>query len=475
MKNKKESFSISSQHIGQWIDLHIGDLVKDTVKLVNVPSVSEETGNSDMPFGEGCLRALELALDMGRRMGFEARNHENFCGSLLWRGKSEKEIGIFGHLDVVPEGTGWQYQPYDAVVTGGMIIGRGAADNKGAALSAIYAVKYLMDSGYQPEHSIRMFLGCNEEAGMKDIEYYTEHNPMPEFSFTPDAAFPVCHGEKGVMEIDAEVEIHSEVLKKFTSGIASNAVPGDASAVLQAEAEHLKQVIPKEAAYAITDCGNGQTKIEVKGIAAHAAFPEGSESAEVKLASILLASDILDEEARRLMEGIVAVFGDYHGVGIGVPYEDEVSGKLTHVGGMARMEDGVFRQNINIRYTITANRSMMIETITKTLEKQGFVIKHVRDSAPSFVDKAEPVVQKLTAICNKHLGTKLEPYVMGGGTYARKLRNAVGYGPGIPGDDKRFGTKRGGAHQPDEYVEIQRLRKAVAIYAEAIVAIDALF
>lgn len=474
MKDEKELFTISNRHIDQWIEAHMDDLVRDTIKLVNIPSVSVETGNPDMPFGENCLKVLELALEMGQDMGFEVRNHENFCGSLLWKGNCEKEIGIFGHLDVVPEGTGWKYQPYDASVVDGMIIGRGAADNKGSALSAIYAVKYLMDSGYQPEHSIRMFLGCNEEAGMKDIEYYVEHNPMPEFSFTPDAAFPVCHGEKGVMEIDAEIKIHSTVLKDFSAGIASNAVPGDASAILQIEAEHLKNVVPEASVYAITDCGNGQTKIEVKGVAAHAAFPEGSESAEVKLASILLASDILDEEARRLMTGIIDAFSDYYGAGIGVPYEDEVSGKLTHVGGMARMNAGIFYQNINIRYTITADRPKLIETIRKTLEQKGFIVKHVRDSAPSYVNKTEPVIQKLTAICNEHLGTNLSPYVMGGGTYARKLRNAVGYGPGIPGDDKRFGDKRGGAHQPDEYVEIQRLRKAVSIYADAIVAIDKL-
>lgn len=56
---------------------------------------------------------------------------------------------------------------------------------------------------------------------------------------------------------------------------------------------------------------------------------------------------------------------------------------------------------------------------------------------------------------------------------ARKLKNAVGFGPGMPHAVKRFGTARGGAHQPDEYVEIKDLKKAFVIYVDALKALDA--
>lgn len=472
MDNKKTKYTIQESDINQWIDINMDNLIQDTVALVNIPSVSIKTEDPNMPFGDGCRAVLEEALSMGRRMGFEVMNHENYCGSLLWRGESEKEVGIFGHLDVVPEGTGWIYRPYDAVVEDGIIVGRGAADNKGSALSAIYGVKYLMNSGYKPRHSIRIFLGCNEEAGMEDIQYYIQHHSMPEFSFTPDASFPVCYGEKGIMEIDAKIDLDSEVLVDFGAGIASNAVSGDAYAVLRVDAERLTQRIAGMDVSGISDCGNGCVKIVVTGVATHAAFPEGSDSAEVKLASILLKSGVLDPKAINVMKGIITLFSDYYGAGIGVPYEDEVSGKLTHIGGVAKMEGGKLHQNLNIRYTITAERQEMKNVIVKTLNERGFIVTRIKDSAPNYVDQSKPIIQELTNICNKHLGMQLTPYVMGGGTYARKLKHAVGYGPGVPGNNKRFGIKRGGAHQPDEYVEIQHLKKAVAIYAEAIVAID---
>ena len=63
---------------------------------------------------------------------------------------------------------------------------------------------------------------------------------------------------------------------------------------------------------------------------------------------------------------------------------------------------------------------------------------------------------------------------MGGGTYARKLKRAVAYGPTVPGFRSKFGTDRGDAHQPDEYAEIKNLETAVDIYVEAIKRVDIL-
>ena len=64
-------------------------------------------------------------------------------------------------------------------------------------------------------------------------------------------------------------------------------------------------------------------KVYVHGIPAHAAFPEGSESAEVKMAGLLKKSGVLDEDAANLMDAICEMFGDYYGAGLNIPFEDE--------------------------------------------------------------------------------------------------------------------------------------------------------
>ena len=136
-------------------------------------------------------------------------------------------------------------------------------------------------------------------------------------------------------------------------------------------------------------------KVSVKGIAAHAAFTENSESAEVKLAKLLLDCEVLDPEGCALMEMITKCFSDYYGAGLGVPYEDALSGKLTHVGGIARYDGTVFRQNINIRYNVTAEYDIMIEAIRARAAQFRFVLDQIRDSKPCFTDPESPVIKAL--------------------------------------------------------------------------------
>lgn len=457
----------------KWLQDHWAQYTNDLRALVAHPSVSRPTGDASAPFGEACGGVLAEALSLGERMGFAATNHENYCGTLLWKGASAEEIGIFGHLDVVPEGQDWRYPPYELTVLDDKFVARGVNDNKGPALIALYALKYLKDSGYAPRHSIRYFFGINEENGMQDIEYYVAHNDMPVFSFTPDAAFPVCHGEKGVLEIEATFDLGPGALVAFESGDASNIVPAHASATLAIDPATVREALKGRDDLTITE-SKGGTTVTARGIAAHAAFPEGSRSAQVVLAGALADSGLLDGRAARFMRASATLFADYNGAGIGIPYEDQSSGKLTHVGGMAHLKDGVITQNINIRYPVTTHRGQMIDQLTHALAAEGFTLVRVHDSAPCFMEPTSPVVQALTDICNRELGLALTPYVMGGGTYARKLKNAVGYGPGIPDAPRDFGPTRGGGHQSDEYIAFDHLRKSFEIYVKAIRAIDQL-
>lgn len=459
----------------QWINEHESELVEDICALVRIPSVSVAGDDPEAPFGQPCRECLDATLQLGKRMGFEAFNHENYCGSLLWRGQNETEMGFFGHTDVVPAGTGWMGDPFDPIVKDGLIIGRGSSDNKGSFMAALYALRFLKENHVELRHSVRFFLGCNEECGMADIDYYVQHYEQPVFSLVPDVMFPVCNGEKGVMELDLKRKATSSVLQGWQSGIMSNAVPAHAEALLALDdttAEVLQQTsIFVESGAALTREGD-LWRISVEGIGAHAAFPEGSDSAEVKLARCLLVAGVLDETGRSLMQFITDCFADYYGEGLNIAFSDDRSGKLTHVGGIATYKDGVFIQNVNIRYNVTAQAETVVENIRNRIAAYGFEIDRVHDSAPCYTDADSPIIRQLVEICNEELGTDAAAYVMGGGTYARHLRHAVGYGAGIPGKEKLFGTDRGGAHQPDEYVVVEDLKKGFLVYVRAILALD---
>jgi succinyl-diaminopimelate desuccinylase len=64
-------------------------------------------------------------------------------------------------------------------------------------------------------------------------------------------------------------------------------------------------------------------------------------------------------------------------------------------------------------------------------------------------------------VYEQQTGEKAELLAIGGGTYARSLKSGVAFGPLFPGREDV-------AHQKDEYVFIEDLIKAAAIYAQAI-------
>ena len=147
----------------EWFDRHKKELISDLCDLVRIPSVSRKTKVPLMPYGEDCRKVLDCMLSKGRRDGFITHDYEGYCGSIVFGGeeheKKTKTIGIFGHLDVVEAGDGWSHDPFSPAVKGGIVSGRGAADDKGSLLSAYYALKYLKSNGYRPQASFFFSLG----------------------------------------------------------------------------------------------------------------------------------------------------------------------------------------------------------------------------------------------------------------------------------------------------------------------------
>ena len=72
-------------------------------------------------------------------------------------------------------------------------------------------------------------------------------------------------------------------------------------------------------------------------------------------------------------------------------------------------------------------------------------------------------METLMEIYQKHTGdTETPPIITGGGTYARAMKHGVAYGIKFPGEEAT-------EHQKNEYIDLENMMKAAAIYAEAIV------
>ena len=88
-------------------------IIDQTSKLVSVNSIEQpDTAAPGAPYGAEVRRVLDYALEMGRNAGFATRDFEGKVGRIEC-GAGDKIFGILAHLDVMPQGTGWTYPPFD--------------------------------------------------------------------------------------------------------------------------------------------------------------------------------------------------------------------------------------------------------------------------------------------------------------------------------------------------------------------------
>jgi carboxypeptidase PM20D1 len=89
-----------------------------------------------------------------------------------WVGEDEQApVLLTGHYDVVPVKEqalkSWTHPPFSGEVADGFIWGRGALDNKGAVIAILEAVESLLLAGFQPQRTIYLSFGHDEETGGK--------------------------------------------------------------------------------------------------------------------------------------------------------------------------------------------------------------------------------------------------------------------------------------------------------------------
>jgi len=448
------------------IEKYKNEIVEKTQEIIRIRSV-EGTPAEGKPFGEGPYKALEYAVNLSKEMGFKVEEFDGYAAHAEI-GQGDELVGILVHLDVVPEGEGWEYDPYGGEVHDGKIYGRGAVDDKGPAIAVMYAMKILQDLGVDFNRRIRIIFGTNEESGWGCMNHYLSKVKPPTMAFTPDADFPVINGEKGIMVFDLKYPLKEDgevKLIDLKGGSAPNMVPDTASVIL--ELEDIDSLMERAKSY------NGEDKIEInvegktiqiraKGKSAHGSTPERGENAISNLMAFLgevLKAGSLKEFARLYNESI----GFYHnGEGIGCGFEDEISGKLNFNAGMIKYEDGYITLTINIRYPITSSAQEVYAGMREKLKDTDMVIVEGSDQKPLYVPEDNFLVTKLMDVYRSVTGDyDSKPIVIGGGTYARAMENAVAFGPVFPGQEDVV-------HQKNEYIAIDHLMMLTEIYTKAL-------
>lgn len=445
------------------IEENKNEILNKTCELIKIPSVSLETDNSILPFGDNCTKALNYILELGNSLGFKTKNVDNYCGYIEF-GEGEELVGIIGHLDVVPalEEDGWTTSPFSPEIRDGKLFGRGSIDDKGPVIASLYAMKAVKDS-CNVSKRVRLIIGLNEEKSWKCINYYKEHEEWPTIGFSPDANFPGIFAEKGILSIELKNKFkikNFEIENISTNDNAINVVPKYAAITLKTTNISLLESIinQKENNISISKVADNIVKIESFGIAAHAAHPELGKNAIKLLVEFLLNNFEFETEYLKSIYD-AGLFNIESPRFMSENKLEDESGILTSNVAILEYKDNNLIIKINLRVPVTISLDE-IQNKYSSLFNEIEVYK-LSNQAPLYVEKDSYLVKTLVDIFNKKSNQNASPIAIGGGTYARAFNNFISYGATMPG-------KNDMCHQVDEFVEIDDLILASKIYAEAI-------
>ena len=466
---------INEQEIKEWIAVHRDAMVSELMDWVRIPSVSRADlcdTEKKAPYGPECRRMLDYALARLTAEGFRTEDNDGYCGS-AWYGDASDELGFVAPLDVVPEGYGWIYAPYEPVEKDGFIIGRGCDDNKSSGVIGLFLMKYLKEHQIKMKKSFRLMMGCAEETGMADFRHYlASGGQAPEFSIIADGGFPVCFAQKGGWNMDISIPAGKDILD-FTAGNVRNAIPDRAEILLHADPEEITEALKPYENLEVSSA-DGVTRILAHGKGGHAAHPEGSDNAVVILAKALVSSGLSDCLDLGGIPFIANTFRSPYGEGMGFQCEDEISGCLTSNIGVVRFDSGRIRALLDIRYPVSAPIHEMTDAFRGYLSECGVSVDQLNIEKPFYIDPETPIVQAFQKIYKDVTGDDAAPYSMGGGTYSRVIPNGITFGGGLNAPAPDFLPEgHGSCHGPDEVKHIDTWLKAFEIYLKCVLELCA--
>ena len=342
------------------------DPVKFASALIRKPSVT--------PIEAGTLDLLQETLE---GLGFvctryvfgDARDADNMIVDNLYArlGTSAPNFCFAGHVDVVPAGETdkWKEDPFSGLVKDGLLMGRGAADMKGAIAAYISAVANLLESGWTPKGSLSFLITGDEEG-------------------------PAINGTKKLLQAITDA---GETLDDCLVGEPTNP-------------HQLGDMIKNGRR------GSMNTVITVRGTQGHVAYPHLSENPVPKLIDILsvLKARVLDAGSEFFQPSNLEITT----VDVGNPTEN--------------MIPETAQARFNIRFNIHHTGASLTEWVEKVAEDarkdfKGRIDLKIRVSGESFLTKPGKLTEVMSQAIESVTGRKAALSTSGGTSDARFISN----------------------------------------------------
>ncbi len=336
-----------------------------------------------------------------------------------WSGGNGPTVHFNSHIDVVEPGIGWTRPPFDAVVEGDRIYGRGACDMKGGLAASIIAVESLMELAPDLPGSLEISGTADEESGgFGGVAYLSERGyfspPRVDHVIIPEPLNKdrVCLGHRGVWW--AEIETRGRIAHGSMPFLGDCAVRHMAAVLGAFEAELFPLLAEKRTDMPVVPDGAKRSTLNINSL--HGGQQEGMDG---------LPSPLVPDSCRMIIDRRFLIEESLDEV------KGEVRGILEH---------------------LRANRPAF-----------DYELRDLFEVVPSLTDRDAPVVQSVARAVQAVLARPAE-FVVSPGTYDQKhidrigrLKDCIAYGPGILDL----------AHQVDEYVGIDDMMDAAKVMALA--------
>lgn len=409
--------------------------LKEIMRINSVKGPATELA----PFGIGPKKALEAALQLAEKLGFQTGLVNNAMGYAQFGTNNQEYIGVVGHLDVVHEGTGWSYPPFNLTLDQGVLYGRGILDNKGPIISNLFALTVLKRLGIPLSKTIRIIFGSDEESGSADIPLYLATEKPPLYGYTPDCKYPAVYGERGVVVFDIVTTLTDfslDQINSFKGNFDRSAVPDTLDVQLTNESQ-MRHYTGKRAPSNAPELGlNALTLFAKEATDSH-----------------LLTGQL----GKYLAWCGAALHQKHYGEGLGINFSDTDSGTLMLTPYDLSITDQQIALSLSIRYPISISEEKIFDQLTLHLPANS-KIKVIRRMPSTIFPKDHPMLDVMKDTYEFITGLDGTPVTTTGATYARSMPNIVAFGPSFPG-------QKGIAHNKDEYMALSDLMKNMEIYA----------
>ena len=432
-----------------------------------------------------------------KNLGFVARDAGKITEIELPGPAGAPVLGLVIHGDVVPVDEGWTFQPFEGLVQNGYVLGRGAADDKGPLAQALMAMKALKESKIKRTHTIRLLIGSEEESSAGEMGEYLKTHAPPDYSLVLDSEFPVVVGEKAWDGLAVATPLTERPGSKFPytvesleAGLSPSIVPDRAAIALSWK---IGVGAPDPEAFGATlaavplpegtrlgfqfDEERAVVRVAVYGKAAHAGVNiTGGRNALVALAQ-LFEGRLPPGGANDLLAFVRVAGQDLYGTGLGITDNDPLWGRyavnVATIRRAKKEEDLRTVLFINLRRipprTAPEAKAHLESFIREFNGRTGASLALLPEESyfedePLGFDPNAKLIQRLMAVYTRATGEKAKPAISGGGTYAKRLPNAIAFGMWFPG-------KPYPGHDLDEKIPIDDLHRGARVLIHALVDI----